>query len=208
MCANRAQSRLIRSETHVGKVRLLASQDDALSLIDLDTRLSTQQSYSELRIPEGFTFDSGVVLSSLDGTGSALLWLDNTRLRAFDTVNSSLAPIATPTGSYVDLLDVGLDSSGVRLGVREDGSAAVLRLSQTGVQEVWSFSTAVRQVAFYLPVPGVDLAHVSQSGTTRFAGMIDSSNTVHVGRLSWSKTLRVRLLLLSGVSLYRADTAV
>ncbi|GAA5969576.1 hypothetical protein JCM3765_003439 [Sporobolomyces pararoseus] len=129
--------------------------------------VSTAKHQKGLNLPQ---FEQ-ILTSSVSGRTS-YLWLQDARLFALDIDVDSFGRQSEIISDAESLVKLGFEDRGVSLVRRKDGSATVLRLLGTGeIEQVWQFNSVSR--------------------TSRFAASIDASDTVHVARLSWSRTLRL-----------------
>ncbi|KZO97517.1 DUF1620-domain-containing protein [Calocera viscosa TUFC12733] len=81
----------------------------------------------------------------------------------------------TLSGPWAQLVDVNLHSAGYVVGIKEDGTAHVLRALPDGrVESVWEFSESKTA------------SHYTESV---FAGAVDKLGGAHVGRVYWTHTL-------------------
>jgi len=92
-----------------------------------------------------FPHESGAILKSVGGDRSTYIWLDGSHLRTFEcSMTGTFGKQSSIHGSYIKLIDLGLDSLGVRLAQRNDGSSTLLQLLSNGdLEQVWQYPAGV-----------------------------------------------------------------
>lgn len=101
-------------------------------------------------------YPATLLLSTLDVPYA--IWLHDahifsTDLRLADGSSSVLSSGHLP--AYRELLDVGLESQGIFLGLRLDGTADLLRVVNTDIILFWSFTESVRNCGLCIHIKAI-----------------------------------------------------
>ena len=128
----------------------LVFEANKASLVDINatdgsTSVRVSAKLAKTSVPHQF----GAILKTAGGDRSTYIWLDGSHLRTFEcSTTGTFGEQSVIGGSYTNLLDLGLDSLGIRLAQRSDGSSTLLQLRSNGdLDQVWQYPTGVSHLA-------------------------------------------------------------